>query len=79
MIKTLGLLAGAYKGKRASLQVTLTHSFDVDGNWETTTTLCGSIKGESVCDEGAYSDEQMAAAPTCQRCLKKDPRFGGKA
>lgn len=71
-IITLGVLGGAYKGKRASLAITLTHSVAID---QTYISLCGN---ENMADEYSSEPEDHALAPTCKRCLRKDPRFNGK-
>jgi len=66
--QTRGVLAGAYRGGRANLKVLLTHTVD-----ETDLPLCAvnpdSIADEYSCPEGADT------APTCKKCLSKDPRF----
>lgn len=69
-IVTLPVLAGAYRGKRASLAVTLTHSRDLDAPGED-----GLCRQPNMADEFSTSTEEQAKPPTCPKCLRKDPRF----
>jgi hypothetical protein len=73
-IVTLNVLGGAYKGKRASLKVTLTHSRDLDASGEVA--ICGQ---PNMADEYSADDDEKVLPPTCPKCLRKDPRFNGKA
>lgn len=57
-----GILAGAYKGKGASLKVSLTH-YAKDWN-----PLCKTVKADSLCDP--YDDDGQIL-PTCPACLAK--------
>lgn len=65
---TYSVLAGAYKGKRASLKVTLTHSVEVDaeGVIASEDALCGQ---PNMCDYA--TEEEKALPPTCPKCLAK--------
>lgn len=56
-----GVLAGAYRGKRAKLDALLTHA-SADG---CSTAVCGKVAEGNLCDE-SYDE-----APTCPRCLKR--------
>jgi hypothetical protein len=55
-----GVLAGAYKGKRADLESLKVHASRDGGE----TALCGKVKEGNLCDL-----EEPAA--TCPACLKK--------
>lgn len=75
MIQTREVLAAAYRGKRLTLASTRTHAFDT----RTGVVLCrGSVQAKHLADE-ACGD--VHAAPTCPRCLRRDPRqqSGGPA
>lgn len=67
---TLYVLAGAYRGKRASLKVLLTHTVDLDNGHEIA--ICGQ---PNMGDEGGVSESELALPPTCPKCLRKDTRF----
>lgn len=73
-ILTLGVLAGAYRANQ-NQKATLTHSFDVESDWETAKTLCKRIRGENMADRYSATEEESVAKPTCETCLKRDPRF----
>jgi hypothetical protein len=55
-----GVLAGAYRGKRASLKDLLAH-YEVPG---TNDALCGRVQ------EGGLSDQELGGKPTCKHCLR---------
>lgn len=55
-----GLLAGAYKGGRASLAAMLTHASLDEG----ATALCGKVKPDALCD---MEEPEL----TCPACLRK--------
>ena len=61
---TVGCLAGAYKGNRQNLSVTLTHLMNAD----TQEAYCR--KSLNVCPDG-YTAEEEAAKPTCPKCATK--------
>lgn len=67
-VQTRGVLAGCYRGGRASLLQCLKHSIEEDAD----KTLCRRIKEENLADE--YSGDP-SAPPTCPECLRRDPRF----
>lgn len=76
---TLGLLAGAYRGGRASLQNMLTHSVqyfenDID-DWVGEYTLCGKISLDHVADTNSNNEGDLELIPTCFKCAQMDPRF----
>jgi hypothetical protein len=54
-----GVLAGAYRGKRASLKATLTHASTDDG----ATAICERVEPGNLCDL------VIDAEPTCPECL----------
>jgi hypothetical protein len=56
-----GVLAGAYRGKRANLKALLTHASADGGN----TAICGGVA------EGNLSDPVEDGPPTCKRCAAK--------
>jgi hypothetical protein len=60
-LETREVLAGAYKGGRASLARMLTH-YAVPG---TDTALCGRLKPDALCDRA------VAGPPTCPVCVKR--------
>lgn len=67
--QTRGVLAGAYKGKRAPLNATLTHLVDTQDASGGFDALCGRVKPGNMGDE--YGDpEGNAKEPTCERCRK---------
>lgn len=55
-----GVLAGAYRGKRARLDAMLTHA-STDGG---STAVCGNVA------EGNLCDVQESGAPTCKKCAR---------
>jgi hypothetical protein len=65
MIRTVAVLAAAYKGQRASLSATRTHSFDT----RTGETLCGKVNPDHLTEA---PDEHYPA--DCPTCAKRDPR-----
>lgn len=67
MVQTVAVLAAAYKGKRAALDVTRTHAFDT----RTGATLCGKVNPDSLADDSATNPDLPATCPTC---AKRDPR-----
>lgn len=69
-IYTVAVLAGAYRGKSASLKATLSH-VTIDGG---ATTLCKKVKGDSLADCMAMDQEEIAS---CEVCAKRDPRARG--
>ncbi len=72
--KTLEVLAGAYKGRRTSLKVMLTHTVEYLDDREVRV-LCGRVELDSLADEFSGNTK---AVPTCKVCLSKDPRFQGQ-
>lgn len=67
-LETRALLAGSYKGYHRQENAFLTHTMDLaSGKF-----LCRGPKPENAADAGA---DDPKAAPTCQKCLQKDPRF----
>jgi len=70
-IETRAVLAGAYRGGRRSLRVTLTHAVEVDAAGYEVRVLCGGVGIDSLAD--SYS-MPTGEAPTCPRCAKKDLR-----
>ena len=69
LTETYGVLAGAYRGGRKSLDKLLTHATQDEGR----TALCGGVNEWNLAEPVTQADAD--AAPTCKRCLKKDPRF----
>lgn len=67
-LQTRGVLAGCYRGGRASLLQCLTHSVEEGAD----KTLCRGIKEENLADE--YAGDP-SVPPTCPECLRRDPRF----
>ena len=65
MIRTVAVLAVAYKGQRSTLAVTRTHAFDT----RTGQTLCGKVNPDNVTE--AQDEHYPASCPTC---AKRDPR-----
>lgn len=53
-----GVLAAAYRGKRAKLDALLTHGSRDDGS----TAVCGNVA------EGSLCDQIEPGPPTCKRC-----------
>ena len=75
MTVTLSVLGGAYKGKRASLKVTLTHAVDVEADGATgEIAICGQ---QNMADVYSSSDAEKALAPTCPKCQAKLRRRAG--
>jgi hypothetical protein len=70
-VQTRGVLAGCYRGSRASLLQCLTHSVEEGAD----KTLCRRIKEENLADE--YGGD-ASAPPTCPECLRRDPRFSAE-
>lgn len=65
--QTRGVLAGAYKGKRAALNATLTHLVDVKDASGGFDALCGKVKPGNMTDE--HSDPAgNTKEPTCKWC-----------
>jgi hypothetical protein len=56
-----GVLAGAYRGKRANLEALLTHA-SADGG---VTAVCRRVAADSLCDV------VETGPPTCKRCLSR--------
>lgn len=77
--ETRGVLAGAYlrsDDRRVYLTHTIRLSVGVEGERRADGfPLCRGVKPDNICDRGAYSDAELAAPPTCPRCLRSDPRF----
>lgn len=71
-IETRDVLAGAYRGRAAKIDATLSHAVSIEGDRERV--LCGRVKVESIADAGAGD---VDAAPDCPTCLARDPRFNG--
>lgn len=67
MLETRAVLAGAYRGRSASLAATRTHSFDT----RTGRVLCGGVKADSLADVMA---DNPNLPPTCPTCRKRDLR-----
>ena len=70
-IETRAVLAGAYRGGRRSLKVTLTHAVEVYAGCYDIRVLCGGVDLDSLADSGSMNTSEP---PTCPRCAKKDPR-----
>lgn len=76
---TLGVLAGAYRGRDLDYRSTLTHLVEVSDGWRSPPwrwvgdkTVCRRVPLDSVVDEGsAGSGEGLAFAPTCPICLER--------
>jgi hypothetical protein len=64
-VYTFAVLAGAYRGKRANLSATRTHSFDT----RTGEVLCGKVSPYHLTE--APDTHEPATCPTC---AKRDPR-----
>ena len=70
--ETRAVLAGAYRG-HAGLINRLTHTAKIEpGTSLDPVVLCELVLGKSLADPHATDPE---TAPTCQSCLKLDPRF----
>lgn len=65
--QTRGVLAGAYKGKRAALNATLTHLVDTQDASGGFDALCRRVAHGNVADAHA-SPELLYVEPTCSRC-----------
>jgi hypothetical protein len=63
---TVGVVAGAYKGKSVSERALLTHLVEEDSG----ESMC-RIPASHLCDRYAHTDEELAARPTCPTCAKK--------
>lgn len=61
-----GVLAGAYKGKSASLKTTLYHASKDGGE----TSLCGKVKPNSLADEA-----ETQSGGTCAACRRLSLRM----
>ena len=72
--QTLGVLAGAYRGKKAEARTLLTHLLINDG--ETSKVGCRQPKDRLV-DEYGMTDEEIVARPTCTTCAKKWDKIHG--
>lgn len=70
-VETRAVLAGAYRGGRASLKTTLSHTVEVDDAGRARRVLCNDVALDSIADRHAADPD---AKPTCPRCVKKDPR-----
>lgn len=67
---TMGLAFGSYAA-RVNDRRTLTHSWKLDdGEW---VPLCRRVSRDAYCLNDAPLDD--AAAPTCETCRRRDPRF----
>lgn len=70
---TLGVLGGAYKGKRANLKVTLTHAVAIEaGGTIGEIAICGQ---PNMADIYSSSEADRALPPTCTRCQRKLARL----
>ena len=73
-IITLGVLGGAYSGRRPNQEKMLRHSidkkFDGGGNGFS---LCGRIPADHLVD--SYGMKDVNVPPTCKTCFRRDPRF----
>jgi hypothetical protein len=69
-VETRGVLAGAYRGGRASLKVTLTHALRNGDQMA----LCGKIPAENLVDTYGMSAAEVVAVPTCKTCSRRDTR-----
>ncbi len=66
--QTRGVLAGAYKaGSAAEARAMLTHLVDTTIE----ASLCRRVKAGNICDEYAYTAEELTARPTCPLCAAK--------
>jgi hypothetical protein len=72
---TVGVLAGAYRGRDVAKRSLLTHTgVGSDPNFdEPDEVLCRRVPPEHCTAGGVDVD----APPTCPLCLERDPRFGG--
>lgn len=69
-IQTRGVLAGAYSAKNPKSM--LTHALEIDADGRSVRVLCSKrVNVDNLCDEYAYSAEELAEAPTCPGCLAK--------
>lgn len=68
------VLAGAYKGKRASLKATLIHASCDGGD----NALCGSVKQGNLCDEYGTEPNTPVTCPTCIRWVTAIQKAGGR-
>lgn len=72
--ETVGVLAGAYKGKRLEDRALLTHAIGVDGyGRRASKSLCGRIA------EDRLADDASETLPTCPLCAERLPRALMKA
>lgn len=69
--QTRAVLAGAYKGRRASLKQLLTHTVLLDEKDQAVSVLCGRVELDSIADASSLDEQARAAAPTCQRCARQ--------
>jgi hypothetical protein len=67
--ETRAVLAGAYKGQRASLKSLLTHAVWLDDQGNDRGVLCQGVKLYSIADPNAGVD--VNSIPTCARCAAK--------
>lgn len=78
-VETRAVLASAYRVAsegRGVHRATLTHAVEVLADGTPIRTLCATVLVASLADVDATD---AAAAPTCPRCAKLDPRRGGYA
>lgn len=66
MIQTREILAAAYKGRRVSQRVLLSHAVMLDNVGRPLRVLCGRVQLHSLADEWA---SEPTLPPTCPRCL----------
>jgi hypothetical protein len=70
-IETRSVLAGAYRGQLRSM---LTHTAMLDEEGAEIGVKCKHVEPVNLADRHASDPD---ARPTCQRCLRRDPRFKG--
>jgi hypothetical protein len=77
--ETRAVLAGAYR-VRIPFAALLRHTIAVESNggpFMGERVLCGRVKVEHLADPYALNEDERAGPPTCEVCLRRDPRFAG--
>lgn len=70
---TLGVIAGAYRGKDLDDRSLLTHLIEVKGDhWVGEKSVCRRVPLDNIVDEGSARDaKELAESPTCPLCRER--------
>lgn len=75
--ETRGVLAGAYRGKNVEERALRTHLVGLDGCGHEVRVVCGQ-NVDHIVDTYGHTDAELAAPPTCPKCLVRWEKNQGK-